>query len=47
MEIKTNLKNSINKEKFFNRIKNTETKLKNYFNYNKNNIHLNNFFKRL
>jgi spore coat polysaccharide biosynthesis predicted glycosyltransferase SpsG len=46
-EIKTNLKKSINIEKFFNRIKNTERKLKNYFNYNKNKIHLNNFFKKL
>ena len=46
-EIKTNLKKSINIEKFFNRIKNTERKLKNYFNYNKNKIHLNNLFKKL
>jgi spore coat polysaccharide biosynthesis predicted glycosyltransferase SpsG len=46
-EIKTNLKKSINIKKFFNRIKNTERKLKNYFNYNKNKIHLNNFFKKL
>jgi len=46
-EIKTNLKKSINIEKFFNRIKNTERKLKNYFNYNKNKIHLNNFFEKI
>jgi spore coat polysaccharide biosynthesis predicted glycosyltransferase SpsG len=47
IEIKTNLKNSISIEKFFNRIKKTERKLKKYFNYNKNKIHLNNFFKKL
>lgn len=46
-EIKINLKKSINKKKFFNRIKNTERKLKYYFNYNKNKIHLNNLFKKL